>query len=75
MAPESGWLEDDFPFGFRPMFRGELLVLGSLLKLLAKPEMSHWTFTPWLDRKKSIREVAVDKITETTETNGREKKL
>ena len=21
-APESGWLEDDFPFGFRPIFRG-----------------------------------------------------
>ncbi len=30
-APENGWLEDDpasFPFGSRPIFRGELLVLG-----------------------------------------------
>ena len=27
-SPESGWLEDDFPFGFRPIFTGELLVLG-----------------------------------------------
>ena len=23
----NGWLEDEFPFGFRPIFRGELLVL------------------------------------------------
>ena len=21
-APENGWLEDEFPFGFRPIFRG-----------------------------------------------------
>ena len=27
-APENGWLEDEFPFGARPIFRGELLVLG-----------------------------------------------
>ena len=27
-APENGWLEDEFPFGFRPIFRGELLVSG-----------------------------------------------
>ena len=33
MAPESGWLEDEFPFGFRPIFRGELLVLGYLFLL------------------------------------------
>ena len=30
MAPESGWLEDEFPFGSRPIFRGELLVFGSV---------------------------------------------
>ena len=28
MAPENGWLEDELPFGARPIFRGELLVLG-----------------------------------------------
>ena len=28
VAPENGWLEDSFPFGFRPIFRGELLILG-----------------------------------------------
>ena len=30
-APENGWLEDDsFPLGARPIFRGELLVSGSV---------------------------------------------
>ena len=30
-APENGWLEyDSFPFGARPIFRGELLVSGSV---------------------------------------------
>ena len=33
-APENGWLEyDSFPFGARPFFRGELLVLGSVSPL------------------------------------------
>ena len=27
-STENGWLEDEFPFGARPIFRGELLVLG-----------------------------------------------
>ena len=27
-APENGWLEDEFPFGARPTFKGELLVSG-----------------------------------------------
>ena len=30
IAPENGWLEYDFPIGFRPIFRGELLVLGRI---------------------------------------------
>ena len=30
IAPENGWLEYYFPFGFRPIFRGELLVSGSV---------------------------------------------
>ena len=25
-APENGWLEDEFPFGFRPIFRGYVYV-------------------------------------------------
>ena len=32
--PEHGWLEYElykFPFGAQPIFRGELLVLGSVL--------------------------------------------
>ena len=28
IAPENGWLEDEFVFGARPIFRGELLVSG-----------------------------------------------
>ena len=24
IAPENGWLEDEFPFGFRPISRGKL---------------------------------------------------
>ncbi len=28
IAPENGWLAYYFPFGFRPIFRGELLVSG-----------------------------------------------
>ena len=31
-APENWWLEDD-PFGARPIFRGELLVLGRVLSM------------------------------------------
>ena len=27
-APENGWLEGEFPFGFRPIFTDELLVSG-----------------------------------------------
>ena len=30
-APENGWLEYSFPFGARPIFRGELLVSGRVL--------------------------------------------
>ena len=32
IAPENGWLEDDFPFGFRLIFRCELLVLGRVIR-------------------------------------------
>ena len=28
IAPENGWLGDYFHFGFRPIFRGKLLVSG-----------------------------------------------
>ena len=28
IAPENGWLEDDFPFGAQPIFSCELLVSG-----------------------------------------------
>ena len=28
VAPKNGWLEYYFPIGFRPIFRGELLVSG-----------------------------------------------
>ena len=28
ISRENGWLEDYVPFGARPIFRGELLVLG-----------------------------------------------
>ena len=28
IAPEKWWLGDDFPFGFGPIFRGDLLVAG-----------------------------------------------
>ena len=27
-SPENGWLEDEFPFGTRPIFRGKQLVSG-----------------------------------------------
>ncbi len=30
MAPEDIWLEDEFPFGARPIFRCKLLVSGRL---------------------------------------------
>ena len=30
IAPENGWLEDDVPFGARPIFRGELLNFGGV---------------------------------------------
>ncbi len=26
LAPENWWLKDEFPFGARPIFKGELLV-------------------------------------------------
>ena len=29
-AHENEWLKDEFPFGFRPVFRGKLLVSGSV---------------------------------------------
>ena len=28
ITPENAWLEDNFPIGFRPIFRGKLLVSG-----------------------------------------------
>ena len=28
MAPENEWLEDEFPFGFRPIFRAFAVSLG-----------------------------------------------
>ena len=34
IAPESLGLEDEFPFGFRPIFRCELLVLGRVLSVV-----------------------------------------
>ena len=40
IAPENGWLEYYFPFGFRPIFRCKLLVSGSvfcLFNLLFSP--------------------------------------
>ena len=27
ITPENGWLDDEFPFGARPVFKCELLVL------------------------------------------------
>ena len=30
-ATENGWLEDNFPVGFVPIFRGKLLVSGRAL--------------------------------------------
>ena len=36
MAPENGWLEDEFLFGFRPIFTDELLVSGRVLISLNK---------------------------------------
>ena len=30
LPSENGWLEDEFPFGARPIFKGELWVLGSV---------------------------------------------
>ena len=33
IAPENWWLEDYFPFGFRPIFLGELLVSGRVTSL------------------------------------------
>ena len=29
-TPENGWLEDEFALGARPIFRGEMLVSGSV---------------------------------------------
>jgi len=31
-APENGWLKDYFCFAARPIFRGELLVLGRIIQ-------------------------------------------
>ena len=31
IAPENQWLEDEIPFGARPIFKGETLVSGRLL--------------------------------------------
>ena len=31
IAPRNGWLEYYFPIGFRPFFRGELLVSGRVV--------------------------------------------
>ena len=31
IAPENEWLEDEFPLGFRPIFRDELLVFGRVI--------------------------------------------
>ena len=33
IAPENGWLEEEFPFGARPIFRGELLASGRVIVL------------------------------------------
>ncbi len=38
-GPENGWLEDEFPLGFRPIFRGELLVLGRVID-----QLNLWVF-------------------------------
>ena len=32
IAPENGWLEYYFPIGFRPIFRGEPLVSGRVIR-------------------------------------------
>ena len=44
-APENGWLEYYFPIGFRPIFRGELLVSGRVVPTLSQgyglPEYSN----------------------------------
>ena len=29
-APENGWLEDEIPFGFRPIFRCHVTFLGCI---------------------------------------------
>ena len=34
IAPENGWLECYFPIGFRPIFRGKLLVSGRVMVVL-----------------------------------------
>ncbi len=45
-APENGWLENSFPFGARPIFRGKLLVLGSVAlesERMSTLKKEHWT--------------------------------
>ena len=45
IAPENGWLEYGFPFGARPIFRGELLVLGSVSR---SAPLSGWDWERYL---------------------------
>ena len=39
--PEHGWLEDGFPFGARHIFRGKLLVLGSVVIVCLHSPSNH----------------------------------
>ena len=53
-APENGWLEyDPFVLGFRPIFRGELLVSGGVSLTLALKKNQHtWRKQKfWTDSK------------------------
>ena len=41
VAPENGSLEDEFPFGARPIFRGELLVSGGYCNIFLFQQFSY----------------------------------
>ncbi len=42
ITPENWWLEDEFPFGARPIFKGELLVSGRVIVAIFPPDVLHF---------------------------------
>ncbi len=68
-APENEWLEYSFSFGARPIFRGELLVSGSMKVrgFQAKTTQFATTIAYWEGGQSTIRWRGLEEILEGTD--------